>query len=84
MTTSPLRSQVIALYKQLAYLGREYPLGYENFFRPRLKSAFLKKRDLTDEEEIKKSIALGEYVCKELETLYYLRKYRAMRRRYVK
>ena len=50
--------------KKLAYLGREYPLGYENFFRPRLKSAFMKKRDLTDEEEIKKSIALGEYVCK--------------------
>ena len=24
----------------------------------------MKKRDLTDEEEIKKSIALGEYVCK--------------------
>ena len=68
----------------------------------------MKKRDLTDQEEIKKSIALGEYVCKgkreddgrsqrgcyknalkyvfdlELETLYYLRKYRAMRRRYVK
>ncbi|CDS08001.1 hypothetical protein LRAMOSA01950 [Lichtheimia ramosa] len=83
MSTSPLRSQVIALYKQLAYLGREYPLGYENFFRPRLKAAFMKKRDLKDEEEIKKAIAMGEYVCKELEALYYLRKYRAMRRRYV-
>ncbi|ORY99463.1 hypothetical protein BCR43DRAFT_504127 [Syncephalastrum racemosum] len=67
---------------QLAYLGREYPLGYNNFFRPRLKAAFMKKRDLTDEEEIKKSIALGEYVCKELEMMYYLRKYRAMRKRY--
>ncbi|KAI7875800.1 LYR motif-containing protein 5A [Lichtheimia hyalospora FSU 10163] len=83
MSTTPLRSQVIALYKQLAYLGREYPLGYENFFRPKLKAAFMKKRDLTDEEEIRKAIAMGEYVCKELEALYYLRKYRAMRRRYV-
>lgn len=39
-------------------------MGYENFFRPRLKAAFMKKRDLKDEEEIKKAIAMGEYVCK--------------------
>lgn len=51
-------------YRQLAYLGREYPAGYNNFFRPKLKAAFMKKKDLKDEEEIKKSIALGEYVCK--------------------
>ncbi|KAI9308265.1 hypothetical protein BJ944DRAFT_237144 [Cunninghamella echinulata] len=81
--TTPLRSQVINLYKQLAYLGREYPAGYNNFFRPKLKEAFFKKKDLKDEEEIKKAIALGEYVCKELEMMYYLRKYRVMRKRYV-
>ncbi|KAI9310483.1 hypothetical protein BX666DRAFT_2145051 [Dichotomocladium elegans] len=81
--SSPLRPRVVALYKQLVYLGREYPLGYSDYFRPRLKAAFMKKRDLTDEEDIKKAIAMGEYVCKEIEALYYLRKYRAMRRRYV-
>ncbi|KAI8877176.1 hypothetical protein K501DRAFT_326669 [Backusella circina FSU 941] len=80
--TSPLRPQVIALYKQLVYLGREYPAGYNNFFRPKLKSAFLKKKDLKSEEEIKKSIAFGEYIIKELEMMYYLRKYRTLRKRY--
>ena len=49
---------------QLVYLGREYPAGYNNFFRPKLKAAFLKKKDLKDEEEIKKSIAFGEYIIK--------------------
>ncbi|OZJ01415.1 hypothetical protein BZG36_05676 [Bifiguratus adelaidae] len=97
------RGKVIALYKQLVYLGREYPLGYEEFFRPRLKAAFLKKRDLKDTEEIDKAIRMGEYIVKgnfllllsiptwlrvaneqrlELEAMYFLRKYRAMKQRY--
>ncbi|KAI8062568.1 hypothetical protein BC940DRAFT_308565 [Gongronella butleri] len=81
MTT--MRPEVRALYKQLSYLGREYPLGYNEFFRPRLKAAFMKKKDLTSDQDIQQAVALGEYVCKEIEMLYYLRKYRTMRRRYV-
>ncbi|KAI9478600.1 MAG: putative growth hormone-inducible soluble protein [Benjaminiella poitrasii] len=77
-----LRSQVIALYKQLVYLGREYPSGYTNFFRPKLKAAFLKKKDLKDEQEILKAIKFGEYIIKELEMMYYLRKYRTLQKRY--
>ncbi|KAF1799805.1 hypothetical protein V8B55DRAFT_1156571 [Mucor lusitanicus] len=80
--SSNLRPQVIALYKQLVYLGREYPAGYTDFFRPKLKAAFLKKRELTDEQEILKSIKFGEYIIKELEMMYYLRKYRTLRKRY--
>jgi len=63
-------------------LGREYPSGYENFFHPRLKAAFIKNRDLKDHDEIKKAIDRGEYVIKELEALYYLRKYRSLKRSY--
>ncbi|GAB5592586.1 hypothetical protein Unana1_07486 [Umbelopsis nana] len=77
-----LRSQVIVLYKQLVYLGREYPAGYTNFFRPKLKSAFMKKRELEDEEEIRKAVAFGNYIIKELEAMYYLKKYRTLRARY--
>ncbi|KAI9285474.1 lyr motif-containing protein 5a [Umbelopsis sp. AD052] len=77
-----LRSEVIALYKQLVYLGRDYPAGYTNFFRPKLKAAFMKKRDLVDEAEIRKSIAFGNYIIKELEAMYYLKKYRTLRARY--
>jgi len=45
-------------------LGREYPAGYANFFRPKLKAAFMKKRDLDNEDEIRKSVAFGNYIVK--------------------
>ncbi|NXM55846.1 ETFR1 factor, partial [Illadopsis cleaveri] len=76
-----LRSEVIKLYKNLLYLGREYPKGAD-YFRSRLKAAFLKNKHETDPEKIKQLIARGEFVIKELEALYFLRKYRAMKQRY--
>ncbi|KAH3877275.1 hypothetical protein DPMN_001138 [Dreissena polymorpha] len=63
------------------YLGREYPAGFEHF-RTRCKAAFMKNKNVTDPEEIQKLIARGNYVVKELEALYMLRKYRTMKRRY--
>jgi len=79
--SNPLRQEVIAIYKQLLYMGREYPLGYD-FFRPRLHKAFSAKSGLTDEAEIRKGIEQAEYVKKEIEALYYLKRYRALRQRY--
>lgn len=76
-----LRGEVVKLYKNLLYLGREYPKGAD-YFRRRLKAAFLKNKDETDPEKIKQLIARGEFVVKELEALYFLRKYRAMKQRY--
>ncbi|KAF4799736.1 electron transfer flavoprotein regulatory factor 1 [Turdus rufiventris] len=66
---------------KLLYLGREYPKGAD-YFRSRLKAAFLKNKDEKDPEKIKQLIARGEFVIKELEALYFLRKYRAMKQRY--
>lgn len=66
---------------KLLYLGREYPKGAD-YFRSRLKAAFLKNKDVKDPEKIKQLIAQGEFVIKELEALYFLRKYRAMKKRY--
>lgn len=63
-----LRYQVIRIYKELLYLGREYPLGYD-YFRPRLHKAFSSKANLTSEAEIKKGIESAEYVKKEIEAL---------------
>ncbi|XP_034381749.1 LYR motif-containing protein 5A [Cyclopterus lumpus] len=77
----PLRGQVMRLYKTLLYLGREYPQGAA-YFRERLKSAFMKNKDVTDPENIQKLVARGDFVIKELEALYFLRKYRAMKKRY--
>ncbi|XP_078530235.1 electron transfer flavoprotein regulatory factor 1 [Lissotriton helveticus] len=78
---SSLRGDVIKLYKNLLYLGREYPKGAD-YFRDRLKKVFIKNKDVKEPEKIKELIARGEYVIKELEALYYLRKYRAMKQRY--
>ena len=67
-SATTLRYQVIRIYKELLYLGREYPLGYE-YFRPRLHKAFSSKANLTNETEIKKGIESAEYVKKEIEAL---------------
>ena len=78
---SSLRSEVIQLYKNMYYLGRDYPKGAD-WFRTRLKTAFMKNKDETDPEKIKMLIARGEFVCKEVEALYMLRKYRTLKQRY--
>ncbi|KAM8974535.1 electron transfer flavoprotein regulatory factor 1 [Pelodytes ibericus] len=78
---SPLRGEVVKLYKNLLFLGREYPKG-EIYFKERLKKAFMKNKDVQDPEKIKELLARGEFVIKELEALYYLKKYRAMKQRY--
>ncbi|KUJ10963.1 complex 1 protein [Mollisia scopiformis] len=68
-TTNPaLRREVINIYKELLYLGREYPLGY-NYFRPRLHKAFISNASLTDDEEIRQAIKRAEFVKKEIEAL---------------
>ncbi|PVH96653.1 LYR motif-containing protein 5A [Periconia macrospinosa] len=80
-TTPPLRHQVIRIYKELLFLGRDYPLGYD-YYRTRLHKAFASQRQLTNDEDIKKGIARAEFVKKEIEALYYLKRYRTLRQRY--
>ncbi|XP_027132124.1 LYR motif-containing protein 5B-like, partial [Larimichthys crocea] len=65
---------------QLLHLGREYPRGAD-YFRERLR-AFSKNKSEQEPERIKDMIARGEFVARELEALYYLRKFRAMKKRY--
>ncbi|XP_016116532.1 LYR motif-containing protein 5B-like [Sinocyclocheilus grahami] len=76
---NPLRAELVQLYKTehtLLFHGREYPKGAE-YSRDRLRAAFAKNKDVSDPEKIKDLISRGEFVVKELEALYYLRKYRA-------
>ncbi|ORZ39083.1 LYR motif-containing protein 5A-like protein [Catenaria anguillulae PL171] len=81
--STPLRSRVIHAYKELLFLGRDYPHP-EGFpwFRRKLKSAFQKNAHLTDEHEIKQALLRADFVKKEIEALYYLRKYRSVQKRY--
>ncbi|XP_037961016.1 electron transfer flavoprotein regulatory factor 1 [Teleopsis dalmanni] len=80
---SELRSKVLQLYKHLQYLGREYPgtNGAEKF-RKKCHNAFMANKDEKDPRKIKALLAQGRYVAKEVEALYSLRKYRAMKKRY--
>ncbi|KAH8815950.1 NADH-ubiquinone oxidoreductase complex 1/LYR family protein [Xylogone sp. PMI_703] len=63
MTNPGLRREVINIYKELLFLGRDYPLGY-SYFRPRLHKAFASKAHLTDENEIREAIKRAEFVKK--------------------
>ncbi|XP_037661860.1 electron transfer flavoprotein regulatory factor 1-like [Choloepus didactylus] len=76
-----LRGEVLNLYKNLLYLGRDYPKG-DNYFKRHLKNVFLKNKDVKDPEKFKELIGWGEFVMKELEDLYFLRKYTAMKQCY--
>jgi hypothetical protein len=62
-------------------LGKEYPGGPE-MFRQKCHAVFFKNRSATDPKVIDDMIVRGEYVVKELEALYSLKKYRAMKKRY--
>lgn len=42
----------------------------------------MKNREVNDPEKIKTLIGHGQYVIKELEALYMLRKYRTLKKRY--
>lgn len=62
-------------------MGRDYPAGPE-VFRKKCHDAFMKNRDESDPKKIAKMIVQANYVIKELEAMYSLRKYRAMKKRY--
>jgi len=62
-------------------MGKDYPKGYD-YFRTRLKAAFLKNKSVEDPEMIRVLVARGKYVMKELEAMYQLRKYRTLKQRY--
>lgn len=52
------------------------------YFKNRLKTAFDKNKQINDQEEIKKLIGRGEFVIKEVEALYKLKKYRYLKHNY--
>ena len=62
-------------------MGKDWPDGY-TVFRDRCKRVFLKNKDLQDENKIKECLVKGEYVLKEIEALYKLKKYRTLKKRY--
>lgn len=62
-------------------MGKDYPAG-ASWFRTRLHKAFSRNKAVEDPKEIKNLVKRAEFVVKELEALYSLRKYRSMKNRY--
>ena len=48
----------------------------------RIHGAFMKNKDERDPDKLNEHVAKGQYIVKELEALYMLRKYRTLKRRY--
>ncbi|GAA5875750.1 hypothetical protein JCM8547_007057 [Rhodosporidiobolus lusitaniae] len=75
-----LRLHARALYKELYYLGKEYPdPSYP--IHQKLHSCFLAHVG-ADEKKVEEGIRKAEFIKRELEAMYSLRKYRAMKRNY--
>ena len=65
----------------MLYMGREWPQGYE-VFRDRAKKVFAKNSTETDPVKINALVDRGNFVLKEIEALYKLKKYRTLKKRY--
>ena len=77
-----LKKKVLNLYKDLLHTGKSYPGKEYEEVRNLINNAFQKNKSLSTEKEIEDAIKKGEFVIKEIETLVYLKKYRAMKKRY--
>ncbi|QWU85983.1 hypothetical protein CA3LBN_000201 [Candidozyma haemuli] len=78
-----MNPKVRSLFKQLLYMGKDYPIesgGYSKFSNS-LKGAF-RKTPVNSEEDLTQALKKGEYIIKELEALYFLRRYRHLKRTY--
>jgi len=83
-TLQKLKFQARQLYKELHYLGRSYPdPSYR--FHEKLRGCFgrhCNEKIQGNEQELRRAIEKAEFVKKEIEALYFLKKYRAMLKRY--
>lgn len=70
------------LYKRFVIVGRDYPVA-SPYVKDKAKLAFLKNAHLREEVDIKRAVARGRWMYRELVGVIQLKKYRAMRHRYL-
>lgn len=76
-----IKINFLKIKSKLVFIGREYPAGAE-FFRTRLRNAFRKNKSESDPKKIETLISRGEFVVKEIDALYKLKKYRHLKKSY--
>lgn len=75
------RQRVLYQFKEMLYIGKDYPMPYDEF-KMALKRAYRSKRELVKLSEIEKALEHGEYIKREMIALHQLRRYRAIKRNY--
>lgn len=68
-------------YKRLIFAGREYPGGLDAV-RERIRDGFRKNAEATSERELKRAVAYGRFMAKEMHAVHAIKKYRVMKERY--
>lgn len=81
MTVSSMHRLVRDLYKRFLLVAKVWPDG-EEVLKNRVKEAFFRNKDLTNEEDISKAVYRGRMVVKELQGIIQMKKYRTMKQRY--
>lgn len=76
-----MHPQVRDLYKRIIHVGREYPLGL-NWVRDKAKTWFAQNKDVTDDIELRRHIANGRHMVREMQAVIFLKKYRHLKRTY--
>jgi len=69
------------LYKQIIFVGRDWPAGQE-IVRRLAKKQFFQMRNETDPVKIQQGITKGEYIMKEMQALIRFHTYRTISKRY--
>ncbi len=69
------------LYKRFLYASRGYPAG-PNALMEKVKKEFFSNKHLTNDIDVKKAIARGRYMAREVVAVNYLHKYRHLKRTY--
>ncbi|CDK24583.1 unnamed protein product [Kuraishia capsulata CBS 1993] len=76
-----MNPKVRQLYKDLLWLAKNYPGDYPKI-RDKLHDGFIRNARVSSGEELEKCLEHGEFIAKELQSLYFLRTYRAVKRNY--
>lgn len=69
------------LFKRFVIVGRDYPVG-PPYVRSKAAEAFRKNADIVDDVELKRAVARGRWMVKELIGVIRLKKYRTLKQRY--
>ena len=70
------------LYRRILTVARDYPTGLDAV-RAKAKVEFTKNAHLDDGLELRKAVSYGRYMVREMQGVVKLKKYRAMKQRYV-